>query len=228
MDLPILSSDRWCGFFLWYPDFEPQRSLSRVISLCVSVFLWSLTARPWKMMVGRWSFPFGIRPIFRCSVVNTWGHFVRSLHSIWHCQNWTWFHLETPSFPPPIGMHHLFGVYNWWEDLFAPWYWGISHIISAQIITFRWPWKKPRNWWGIPWSNYLLRNHVTGLAWSGHNLTKAYVGLKAWPRFTPFCQKDHHKAPFWTGYGRPVKVAEPIWRLRSKKKTQVVASIEYP
>ena len=26
---------------------------------------WSLTARPWKMMVGRWYFPIGFRPIFR-------------------------------------------------------------------------------------------------------------------------------------------------------------------
>ena len=33
----------------------------------------SLTVRPWKMMVGRQAFPFGIRPIFRGNILNFQG-----------------------------------------------------------------------------------------------------------------------------------------------------------
>ena len=38
------------------------------------------TVRPWKMMLGRWSFPFGALPIFRGELLNIWGVVVKYSH----------------------------------------------------------------------------------------------------------------------------------------------------
>ena len=41
-----------------------------------------LTARPWKMTVGRWSFPFGFRPLFRFYLTNS-GEYVLKPPPTW-------------------------------------------------------------------------------------------------------------------------------------------------
>ena len=84
----------------------------------------------WKMILSFWDTAYfqGLccNDFFLLS--NTWGNFCycRSLHSIWHCQHGFMRKL-------PHALHQLACIRfwcNWWEDLVAPWFSQLSHILN--------------------------------------------------------------------------------------------------